>query len=113
MESQIELNNERIKLLDKFKQALPDLMVPESAVWDVVYKDGALSNKVKRLIALGIALRAGCTNCILSQTTRALEAGATKDELLETISVEVAMSGTTGIAESLRVLKLLDELGKL
>ena len=113
MESQIELNNERIKLLDKFKQALPDLMVPESAVWDVVYKDGALSNKVKRLIALGIALRAGCTNCILSQTTRALEAGATKDELLETISVEVAMSGTTGIAESLRVLKLLDESGKL
>jgi len=43
---------------------------------------------------------------------RALEAGATKDEILETISVNVAMSGTTGIAESLRVLKLLDELGK-
>jgi alkylhydroperoxidase/carboxymuconolactone decarboxylase family protein YurZ len=44
---------------------------------------------------------------------RALEAGATKEEILETISVNMAMSGTTGIAESLRVLKLLDELGKL
>ena len=113
MESQIELNDERIKLLEKFKQALPDLTVPEYATLDVVYKDGALSNKVKRLIALAIALRAGCTNCILGQTMRALEAGATKDELLETLSVEVAMSGTTGIAESLRVIKLLDELGKL
>ena len=38
---------------------------------------------------------------------------ATKEEILETISVNMAMSGTTGIAESLRVLKLLDELGKL
>ena len=113
MESQLKLNEERLKLLDKFKQALPDLMVPESAKWEVVYKDGALSTKVKRLMALGIALRAGVTNCILGQTMRALEAGATKDEILETLAVEVAESGTTGIAESLRVIKLLDELGKL
>ena len=77
MESQTKLNNERMELLDKFRQALPDLMVPESAVLDVVYKDGALSSKVKRLVALAIALRAGCTNCILGQTMRALEAGAT------------------------------------
>ena len=113
MESQVELNEERIKLLDKFRQALPDLRVAQSAVSEVVYKDGALSGKVKRLMALAIALRVGCTNCILAQTTRALEAGATKDEILETLSVEVGMSGTTGVAESLRVIKLLDELGKL
>jgi len=113
MESQLELNNKRKQLLEKFKQALPDLMDAQSDVGNVVYKDGALTTKVKRLIALAIALRVGCTNCILAQTERALNAGATKDELLETLSVEVAMSGTTGIAESLRVLKLLEELGKL
>ena len=113
MEKQVELNDERMKLLARFKEVLPDLMVPESAVSDEVYKDGALAAKAKRLIALGIALRAGCTNCVLAQTMRALEAGASRDEILETISVVVVMSGTTGIAESLRVLKLLDELGKL
>jgi len=113
MESQLELNNDRKQLLEKFKQALPELMDAQTGVGNVVYKDGALTTKVKRLIALAIALRAGCTNCILAQTERALEAGATKDELLETLSVEVVMSGTTGIAESLRVLKLLEELGKL
>jgi alkylhydroperoxidase/carboxymuconolactone decarboxylase family protein YurZ len=43
----------------------------------------------------------------------ALETGASKEEILETLSVVVAMSGTTGVAESLRVLKILDELGKL
>jgi len=113
MESQIEANDERMKLLGKFRQALPDLIVPEVAVLDVVYKDGALSSKVKRLMSLGIALRAGCTNCTLGQTMGALEAGATRDEILETLSVVVSMGGTLGVAESLRVIKLLDELGKL
>ena len=67
-------------------------------------------NMLHYLMALGIALRARCVNCIVGQTMRALDAGATKEEILETISVNMAMSGTTGVAESLRVLKLLDEL---
>lgn len=113
MESQIELDSKRIELLDKFKQALPDLSAAQYAMLDEVYKDGALSSKVKRLISLAVALRAGCTNCILAQTKRALETEATKDEILETLSVAVAMSGNTGVAESLRVVELLSELGKL
>lgn len=113
MASVLEVNEERLKFIEKLNQELPDLMVHESAKWDEVYKEGALSTKVKRLMALGIALRARCENCIVGQTMRALEAGATKQEILETISVNMAMSGTTGVAESLKVLKLLDELGKL
>ena len=113
MESQLALNEERLKYLEALNRQLPDLMVHETAKWDEVYKEGALSTKVKRLMALGIALRARCVNCIVGQTMRSLEAGATKEEILETVSVNMAMSGTTGIAESLRVLKLLDELGKL
>ncbi|MGD9187859.1 MAG: carboxymuconolactone decarboxylase family protein [Desulfobacteraceae bacterium] len=113
MESQLEINKDRLKYLEKINQELPDLMTHEAAKWDEVYKDGALSTKVKRLMALGIALRARCVNCIVGQTMRALEAGASKEEILETISVNMAMSGTTGTAESLRVIKLLDELGKL
>jgi len=56
---------------------------------------------------------AGCRNCVLGQAMYALENGATKGEILETISVVVSMRGTTGLAESLRVVQLLDELGKL
>jgi AhpD family alkylhydroperoxidase len=77
------------------------------------YKDGVLNGKIKRLMSLAIALGAGCTNCILAQTDLALKAGATIEDILETIQVVISMRGTTGIAESLRVIKLLDELGKL
>jgi AhpD family alkylhydroperoxidase len=113
MENQMKYNEERSKLLDKFTQTLPNLMTPMGAVLDAVYKDGALSNKVKRLMSLAIALKGGTTNCILAQTLLALEAGASKEEILETLSVVVAMNGTSGVAESLRVIKLLGELGKL
>ena len=113
MESQIEYNKVRSQLLNKFEQTIPNLMAPLGAVLDAVYKDGSLSNKVKRLMSLAIALKSGTANCIIAQTMLALEAGASKEEILETLSVVVAMSGTTGVAESLRVIKLLDELGKL
>ena len=113
MDSQLGLNDERVRLLARFKEVLPGVMGPEVAVWEEAYKDGALSRKTKRLMALGISLPAGCTNCILGQTMRCLEAGATREEILETISVVVAMNGSSGGAESLRVIKLLDEMGKL
>lgn len=111
MESQVELNNHRLELRSKFAEALPEFMGAESEVLDIAYRDGALNAKMKRLIALGIALRAGCTNCVLSQTKSALDEGATREEVLETLQVVIAISGTTGIAESLRVIKFLEELG--
>jgi AhpD family alkylhydroperoxidase len=110
MESQLELNEERLKLLDQLGQKLPDLLIAEGAVLNEVYKDGAVSRKTKRLMALALAIGVGCTNCILGQTMEALDAGATKAEILETISVAVALRGTTGVGESLRVIKLLEEL---
>jgi len=113
MEKQVELNEERLRNLEKFKEVYPGINNAMDGVRNEVYKDGALSLKVKRLISLAIALRAGCVNCILSQTTHALNEGASVEEILETLSVELSMSGTTGVAESLRVIKLLEELGKI
>jgi AhpD family alkylhydroperoxidase len=113
VESQLELDKNRVKQRDKFAELLPDVWGALRSLTAEVYKDGALSCKVKRLMSLALALGAGCRNCILAQTMYALENGATKDEILETLSVVVSMRGTTGVAESVRVIQLLDELGKL
>jgi len=112
-ESQLELETQRVEKLEKFSQLLPNVMGIVRSLSAEVYKDSALSCKVKRLMALALALGAGCRNCILAQTTNALNHGATKEEILETLSVVVSMRGTTGVAESLRVVQLLDEMGKL
>ena len=112
-ESQKELNSNRKQQLGRFAELLPDVLGAVRDQANETYKDGALSGKVKRLMAMAIALGAGCRNCVLGQTMYALEGGATKEEFLEAISVVVSMRGTTGVAESLRVIQLLDEMGEL
>jgi len=113
MESQLELNQERQRLLDKFAEKLPTVRASVVSQGNMAFADGVLPGRVKRLMALAMALRAGCTNCILGRTTQALDEGATVEEVLETISVAVAMGGTLAMAESLRVIRLLEEMGRL
>lgn len=113
MESQVELNEERVELLKKFSNSVPDLMASRLPTSDIVYRDGVIDTKTKRLMSMVLALGTGCTNCILAQASSAIETGATTEEILETLSVVVAMRGNTGTAECLRVIKLLDEMGKL
>lgn len=112
-ERQLELYNSLMKYREKRTQLLPDVAAAGDALRDAVYKDGALSRKVKRLIAMGIALSIGCMPCIIGQTKLAVEAGATKEEILEAASVLLAIDGTSGYSESWRVVKVLEELGMM
>ena len=112
-DSQIALNQEREALALRLGELCPDLAVHVQNTVVEAFKDGALSSKTKRLIALSIALGVGCRNCELHQAMEALELGATKEEFLETIEVVISIRGTTGAAESLRIIELLDEMGKL
>ena len=112
MESQLELYNELMEYEDKFTQAVPGLEPAQTTISTEVYQDKALTRKVKRLMAMALAIRDECTACILAQTKIAIEAGATKDEILETMSVVYAMGGNTGLGHAMRVIKLLEELGE-
>ncbi len=112
-ESQMERDKNRRTQLDKIFTQMPEVMNHVMALAGSTYKDGALDGKTKRLMALAIALGVGCENCTLGQTNHALDQGATKDEILETLGVVISMRGTTGVAESLKIVQLLEEMGKL
>ena len=112
MDNQLQYYTETGKYRDRFDKGLPVVMKAYSAFRKTVYHDGALSLKVKRLIALACGLQAGCTRCIQGQTKDAIEAGATKDEILEAVSVAIVMGGTAVSAEIWRVVKVLEELDK-
>jgi len=111
MDNQLEYYTETGKYRDRFDEALP-LMAPYTAFRKGVYQDGALNAKTKRLIALAAGLVGNCTRCVQGQTKDAVAAGATKEEVLETVAVAVVMGGTAVSAESWRVVKVLEELGK-
>lgn len=76
-----------------------------------VYADGALPGYVKRLMAMTGALVHGCEGCIMSQALKALEEGATADQVMEACLVAVSLGGTMALAESTKVRGLLHEKG--
>ena len=111
MNSQLDYYTKTGELRDEFDRGLP-VMAAYTTFRKGVYQDGALSLKNKRLIALACGLQSGCARCVQGQTKDAIAAGATKDEVLEAVSVAVVMGGTTVSAETWRVVKVLQELGK-
>jgi AhpD family alkylhydroperoxidase len=111
MENQMDYYTETGRYRDRFDKELP-VMAAYSNFRKAVYQDGALSSKMKRLIALATGLQAGCTRCIQGQTRDALTAGATKEEIMEAVSVAIVMGGTAVSAETWRVVKVLEELGQ-
>lgn len=55
--------------------------------------EGALSSSVEEMMALAISIVVGCEECIAYHVHDAVEAGASRDELLEAIGVAVLMGG--------------------
>ncbi len=111
MDNQLEYYTEAGKYRDRFDEGLP-VMAAYTTFRKGVYQDGALDLKTKRLIALACGLQSGCTRCVQGQTKDAVAAGATKAEVLEAVSVAVVMGGTAVSAETWRVVKVLEEIGK-
>ena len=56
-----------------------------------VFKEGALPEKIKQLIAVAVAHVTQCPYCIRSHTKQAMRKGATKQEIMEAIWVAAEM----------------------
>ena len=74
--------------------------------------DGALSPKVKELIALAIAITVRCNGCIAYHVHDAMKAGAQPPEVLETIGVAVLMGGGPSVIYGIAAMEALDQFSK-
>ncbi len=108
-----ELYEQIDDMWDLYRKCLPDVGKAYEELPMEVYKDGVLSGKIKRLMALTGALVHGCRACVLFQADKALAAGAAVEEILEACAVAVSLGGTMGAGETTRVVKFLDEKGLL
>ncbi|MBK1636909.1 carboxymuconolactone decarboxylase family protein [Rhodovulum adriaticum] len=73
-------------------------------------EDGALTTKQKELMALAIGISKQCVDCIGFHTQAALEAGATRAEIAETVSVCVLMGGGPALMYGTKALEAYDQL---
>jgi AhpD family alkylhydroperoxidase len=80
-------------LIHRLGDAIPGPMDGLQYLSQQALNAGALSAKVKHLMALAVAIVVGCEGCIACHIRGALEAGATRQEIAETIGVAVMMGG--------------------
>ena len=98
--------------MEQVKQAVPDTIKGFGALFQGAMKNGALKTKEKELIALGIAVAQRCGPCINLHVQKALEAGSTREEILEAAGVAVVMQGGPAYTHLPHVLEALEALGK-
>ena len=65
--------------------------------------NGAIPDKTKELIALGVGINKQCKYCICVHTRGAYQAGATRAEIMAAAEVAIAMGGGPTVAYSAAV----------
>lgn len=74
--------------------------------------EGTLTTKEKELMALAIGISKQCVDCIGFHTQAAMEAGATREEIAETVSVCVMMGGGPALMYGTKALEAYDQFSK-
>jgi len=89
---------------------MPDVIRGFAGLHQAVMKPGVLSVAQKELIALALGVAERCENCIYSHVRAALNAGATREQVLESAGVAVLMQGGPSYTYLPRVTEALDAL---
>lgn len=77
----------------KMKEQTPNMINGFSHLFSKVMAEGSITTLQKELIAVGIATAIQCEPCIKLHVKKCLDAGATKEQVLEAACVAVMMSG--------------------
>lgn len=74
------------------------------------FQEGVVPKKTKELIALGISVVKNCESCMQWHVEKAVEAGASQEELVETLGVAIEMGGGPATVSCRFALEVMDEV---
>lgn len=95
------------EIMNMMGEMNPELFEHYKKCDDNIQEDGALPAKVKVLMSLAVMASQRCDICCESQMRSALNHGATKDEIMETMNVIFITSGAPGVASCRKALSHL------
>ena len=96
--------------LNNFRTARPETGHGFTALHRASMADGALTKREKELIALAIGISKQCVDCIGFHVQGAVKAGASRDDIADTISVAVMMGGGPAYMYGVKALEAYDQL---
>ncbi|HIH69344.1 carboxymuconolactone decarboxylase family protein [Methermicoccus shengliensis] len=94
--------------MERLASELPEVFEKFGKLHEAVFSDRSLSVKQKELIAVGIAVAIRCSPCLRHHVEEALKAGATKDEILEAVSVGLTMRGGPAMHYAAEAIEMLE-----
>jgi AhpD family alkylhydroperoxidase len=96
--------------MGKMREQTSEAMEGFVGLFGKVMGDGSISKMEKELVAIGIAVAVNCQPCIRLHVQKCLEAGATREQILEAASVAVMMGGGPAYTHIPEVIQALDAL---
>jgi AhpD family alkylhydroperoxidase len=71
--------------------------------------DGVIPAKYRELMSVAVALTTQCAYCIDSHVKNAVQAGATREEIAETVFIAAALRAGGAVGNGLLAMRLFDE----
>lgn len=105
----VELHHHLEDRLAQLGNELPGPMSGFARLHKKSVETGALDDKTKELMALAISIAVRCEGCIAYHTHDAIQAGATRPELLETIGVAIMMGGGPASIYAAHAMDVIDQ----
>jgi 4-carboxymuconolactone decarboxylase len=89
----------------------PELWAKFMDYYNAVFEDGALTEREKSLIALGVAHAVQCPYCIDAYTRSSLAKGADLDQMTEAVHVANAIRGGSSMIHGVQMRAVAKKLG--
>lgn len=96
--------------LQTMSSEAPELTKGFFAMHEATGKDKSLTAKQKELMSLAISIVIRCEDCIACHVQAALQAGASHEEIVETIEVAIMMGGGPAVAYGAKAYDALKEM---
>ena len=94
------------------REHIPDVIGGYASMQRAAMAEGALSTKVKELIALAVAVTRQCDGCVAAHARGAARQNATEEEVAEAIGVAVMLNGGPGTVWGPRALAAFKEMAE-
>jgi AhpD family alkylhydroperoxidase len=89
---------------------LGEVMKAFTSISQAALKSNALDTKTKELIAVAISVALRCDDCIAFHVKAALDRGATRDEIMESLGMAIYMGAGPSVMYASHVVEAMDQL---
>ena len=104
-----EFMNDTVARIGTLQKETPDTMAGFNMMGKAAKTNGALDEKTKELIALGIAISTRCDSCIAFHVKSLVRLKTNREEFCEALAMIAYMGGGPSVAFSAKALEAYDE----